>query len=523
MPPNRETPSKPASKSERSLKGPRTDGAADEERGKMLSWLLLHCLGFGACWGWVHVAFFSTALWGPGGEDLSTKAWAVNAFANGCAMIAFGILSLKLAPLTRHHWLVLTAVLLASGGTLGISFGQAAGNILVYAGAVSSGAGTAGLLLLWAEAYRSIPVDEARKYTIPWSMAVGVLYYLAIGMLPPSLAVLSIVVLPALSAALLLQSNQLQGGLEQSSQEDGAKPVHHISLRYSLPLRFIAIVALYSVPTGLLRSSPGALSFISADGTGETIFAFAALITAVVSVASTLLADRRKVELIYRSIMPLMAAGLLMLPFLTPGQGVVAGACIMSAFILFQMYVWASLSDIATDVAAPSAFVFGVGESGINVGVLAGILFGLLLNSGSPTLFAVTALALVYLFLVFENFKGAEEGTSLLLPVSAYKGEQERPGSTRQKMTIAEAAKMDLASLFSAVLKDRCESVSRAYGLSAREKEVLELLAKGRSLQSIADALGVAYTTVKTHTDHIYTKTGVHSRQELIDLLEQSD
>ncbi len=28
-----------------------------------VKWLLLHCLGFGSCWGWVHVSFFSSTLW----------------------------------------------------------------------------------------------------------------------------------------------------------------------------------------------------------------------------------------------------------------------------------------------------------------------------------------------------------------------------------------------------------------------------------------------------------------------------
>ena len=64
-------------------------------------WLLTHCLGFGACWGWVHVAFFSSVLWGNAGEALSLQAWLVNVFANGCTMIALGCLSLKYSPLGK--------------------------------------------------------------------------------------------------------------------------------------------------------------------------------------------------------------------------------------------------------------------------------------------------------------------------------------------------------------------------------------------------------------------------------------
>ena len=36
---------------------------------------------------------------------------------------------------------------------------------------------------------------------------------------------------------------------------------------------------------------------------------------------------------------------------------------------------------------------------------------------------------------------------------------------------------------------------------------------------SMAETVGVSYNTVKTHVAHIYTKLGVHSHQELIDLV----
>ena len=57
--------------------------------------------------------------------------------------------------------------------------------------------------------------------------------------------------------------------------------------------------------------------------------------------------------------------------------------------------------------------------------------------------------------------------------------------------------------------------------LTAREREVFELLAQGRNGGYIQRQLGVSYNTVKTHVAHIYTKFGVHSHQELIDLVER--
>jgi LuxR family transcriptional regulator, maltose regulon positive regulatory protein len=48
--------------------------------------------------------------------------------------------------------------------------------------------------------------------------------------------------------------------------------------------------------------------------------------------------------------------------------------------------------------------------------------------------------------------------------------------------------------------------------LSAREVEVMRLLAAGMSNQQIADKLVVALSTVRTHTKHIYRKLGVQGR-----------
>ena len=52
--------------------------------------------------------------------------------------------------------------------------------------------------------------------------------------------------------------------------------------------------------------------------------------------------------------------------------------------------------------------------------------------------------------------------------------------------------------------------------LSDREREVLVLLATGRSNQEIAAALVLSIGTVKTHTNNIYRKLGVRSRTEAI-------
>lgn len=68
-------------------------------------------------------------------------------------------------------------------------------------------------------------------------------------------------------------------------------------------------------------------------------------------------------------------------------------------------------------------------------------------------------------------------------------------------------------------LKRRCAEVAEARNLSPRETEVLELLAEGRSRPYIQERLVISDATVKSHTNHVYQKLGVHSKQELIALI----
>ena len=53
-------------------------------------------------------------------------------------------------------------------------------------------------------------------------------------------------------------------------------------------------------------------------------------------------------------------------------------------------------------------------------------------------------------------------------------------------------------------------------GLSPREAEVLDLLAKGFLYKEIADMMKVTYATVHTHIRHIYEKLHVRSRTEAV-------
>lgn len=61
---------------------------------------------------------------------------------------------------------------------------------------------------------------------------------------------------------------------------------------------------------------------------------------------------------------------------------------------------------------------------------------------------------------------------------------------------------------------DEIKSVYRNQ-LSARERQVIKLICQGKKNQDIADELFVDITTIKSHINRIYKKTGIKGRKEL--------
>jgi DNA-binding NarL/FixJ family response regulator len=68
----------------------------------------------------------------------------------------------------------------------------------------------------------------------------------------------------------------------------------------------------------------------------------------------------------------------------------------------------------------------------------------------------------------------------------------------------------------SAPLPEPSGRISVLEKIAPREREILELLAKGYLQKEIADKLGVSFSTVRTLTGRIYEKLHVHSRGQAV-------
>src|SRR5882724_1564525 len=66
------------------------------------------------------------------------------------------------------------------------------------------------------------------------------------------------------------------------------------------------------------------------------------------------------------------------------------------------------------------------------------------------------------------------------------------------------------------------ERLSRVHGLTRREAQIALEVAYGKTDREIAKTIGVAFSTVRTHVNHVYEKLGVGTRAGLVRLIYTS-
>jgi DNA-binding CsgD family transcriptional regulator len=85
-------------------------------------------------------------------------------------------------------------------------------------------------------------------------------------------------------------------------------------------------------------------------------------------------------------------------------------------------------------------------------------------------------------------------------------------GSEHRDFSERDRALLALLGPHFAVIRERWERRHRPPLLSAREVEVLELVARGLTNVEVAAQLVLSPTTIRTHLENIFAKIGVHSR-----------
>jgi DNA-binding CsgD family transcriptional regulator len=110
-------------------------------------------------------------------------------------------------------------------------------------------------------------------------------------------------------------------------------------------------------------------------------------------------------------------------------------------------------------------------------------------------------------------------GSALAVNGATEEATEEQEGAV-QKRDARVAQNNREESLTEANERGLSEEMAYRFGLTQREVEILKLLAHGRSMKYIAEELFISYHTARTHVRHIYEKLNIHSKQELIDMME---
>ena len=194
--------------------------------------------------------------------------------------------------------------------------------------------------------------------------------------------------------------------------------------------------------------------------------------------------------------------------------------------------MWFSSYDFARNSSIPSYVVLGaVWVAHLlprEVGRVAILLVGP--HDESPMILAVimvVALAVSITLLVNDTiprarpfFAELRRGKDGLAGTSLGNGSVDGTRGTRRTGT-SQAGEDGMAQGGVDDLNRALSEAEKLYRLTQRELDIARLLVQGRSKSVIGEKLGLSESTVRTHGRHLYAKLDVHSRQQLIDLLEE--
>ncbi len=191
--------------------------------------------------------------------------------------------------------------------------------------------------------------------------------------------------------------------------------------------------------------------------------------------------------------------------------------------LLVVFFLFLAVADVARHSSYPPLAVYAAGWLAYTLPFAAGSVAGTLMVASpieplitSIAVWALVVIALMFLDdrslgnqLIFAEVNGSEEDSPEMRAVATQR-DLEKPAAPATPAGASEATTRHA----------RCTQLARKGGLTTREAEVLELLVRGHSKTRIAETFLISENTVRGHVKHIYAKLDVHSKQELLDLVE---
>lgn len=413
------------------------------------------------------------------------------------------------------------------------------------------------MVLQWAELYgRLRPSSVATASTL--SFALGLAIYFVLFAFPPIIGTVMAALMPLCSLAAMGECRK-RGGGQAAELEAAAVSGHRASAPVASPWALalpIVSVLVFALCGETLRAFSLSIAGASVDGMGAIYLLGGlvglALLSAYVLVpkgAAGATGERRTRQFtipLLRGVFLFMAAAFLVAPFLAGSALAVSYGIFGAGFWCFRAITWAVCFPLCRSQGIRPLVAVGVLDATYALSVVVGSsLNGWLteaLKVGTTeittvSLIAVFALMFMALFVlngpnvkaIFAPGAEGEDAPESALAASATEG-----AATMSVPRAATAGSLSAGSFDQPTASPATPLVSAdpvaatvaalaaTHGLTPREEEVSVLLAKGRSLPFVQEELYISAGTAQTHARHIYKKLGVHSRQELINLVERS-
>ena len=347
---------------------------------------------------------------------------------------------------------------------------------------------------------------------VPASFVATLACALVVPVLPATASAVAVSALPLASGALLLLSKRALDTGKVPPADKHERPSRETK-RTNIARMFLVIFAVYGI--GCLQP---AASHAPVPATAETTATIVGVLLAVALSASFVLFSRRiNLEALFRWITVPFVFAIVCTALDTTPSAVLSRVLANVVFTGIEIIMVLYFVRLAQKTDRTATFLVSLGECAAYAGVFLGYV------AQPPIQEAIASGALdpktLCLLLV-----GAFAVVTLLVPHrdAALDAQAAVGAAPAWEAAGAPAPACSTPSLAETPAERRAK-IAREHGLSKREAEIFGLLAQGRSRPYIRDALVLSKNTVATHIRHIYEKLGIHSQQELIDLVEDEE
>ncbi len=495
-------------------------------------------LGYGIYWMWTLLCFQSTVAFIPLGGGLDTVLASHSEFFSSslfATVLAHFVWALALAarPKTCDHAPWFFAVVTSACVALLSIVPCEASAWLVGIGVVS-GVTSAMLDVRWLQVMGRFEGPKSGR-AVCASICLALIGYqllAVVGQLSQVLCIVLISALPLLSAAALeCCCAQGEGAMTKDQVTSAVHNARQIGASLVWPI--VGSLAFFFV----LGCVQGIASWRADFNELHTV----SLAAELAAVALMYLALRRglrmEVNRLYALVMALVSAGFLALPVVINAGTEVGLFCatvlVSVGTMIIDVVVLCAIAHSAYDWHTSGALVGGLAR-GVTVGVMsighyAGNAMSDSLWSGSVDIIifvvCVTYLLILCCSLYLSHVRGtrlAQSGFAGEIPNAGRDGAvQDADGAVNAALKEPEAVSTAQPEAADAASANRVASLAFEYHLSRREADVFALIARGRSIPYVAESLTISENTVRSHVRRIYDKLGVHSKQELLDLVEK--